>query len=167
MIRLRPYKLSDIEYLIKWMGDEYAFAQWCANKFAYPLTKEQLFSYYNIYENDENAWIMTALNNEGIPVGHILMRMADYQKESIHFGFIITDPQIRRKGLGKEMVSLAVKYAFEILKVKRITLGVFDNNPAAHNCYKAVGFVDDKYNENAYSFGDDKWGVYNMVIYNK
>lgn len=166
MIRLRPYKLSDNEYLLKWMGDEHAFIQWCANKFTFPLTKEQILSYYHSYENNEKAWIMTALDNEGIPVGHLLMRMADYQKESIHFGFIIVDPLIRGKGSGKEMVSLAVKYAFDILKVNRITLGVFDNNPAAHNCYKAVGFVDDKYHENIFSFGDYKWGIYDMVIFN-
>lgn len=164
MIRLRPFKLSDTEYLLKWIGNEYAFAQWCANKFEYPLTQEQLLLYYQKYEKDLNAWIMTALNKDGMPVGHILMRMADYQKESIHFGFIIVDSNMRGKGYGKEMVSLAVRYAFEILMVKHVTLGVFDNNPAAHNCYKAVGFIDVKYHEEVFPYGKDKWGIYDMVI---
>lgn len=166
MIRLRPFKLSDSEYLLKWVGDEYAFTQWCANKFKYPLTKEQLTKYYLNYENDEFAWIMTALNEEGIPIGHTLMRMADYQNESIHLGFIIIDSMIRGKGYGREMVSLIIKYAFDILKVKRVTLGVFDNNPSAHNCYKAVGFVDQKHLEAIFPYRDDKWGVYDMVIAN-
>ena len=38
-----------------------------------------------------------------------------------------------------------VSLNFEILKMKRVTLGVFDNNEAAHRCYKSVGFVDEKY----------------------
>ena len=63
----------------------------CADKFKYPLTKEQMDQYYQNYESDDNAWIMTALNRGGKPVGHILMRMADYKNESIHFGFIIVD----------------------------------------------------------------------------
>ncbi|NLZ34753.1 MAG: GNAT family N-acetyltransferase [Clostridiales bacterium] len=164
MIRLRPYKKSDAEYIMKWFTDKKAFTQWCADNFTYPLTKEQLEYYYHKYEKDENAWIISALNEEGIPVGHFLMRLADYKKESIHLGFIIVDSKIRGKGYGKEMVSLAVKYAFDILKVKRVTLGVFDNNPAAHNCYKSLGFIEEKYNENTFIYGNEKWGIYNMAI---
>ncbi|MBZ9608461.1 GNAT family N-acetyltransferase [Clostridium estertheticum] len=164
MIRLRPYKLRDSQYILNWFNDELTFAQWCADKFTYPLTKEQLNQYYHNYEKDDNAWIMSALNKEGTPVGHFLMRMADYQNESIHLGFIIVDSQIRGKGYGKEMVSLAIRYAFDILKVKRVTLGVFDNNLSAHYCYKATGIVDEKYNEGIFTYGNDKWGIYDMSI---
>ena len=164
MIRLRPYKLSDYEYISNWFNNEFAFKQWCADKFTYPLTKEQLNGYYHNYENDDNAWMMTALNQEGTPVGHFLMRMADYQNESIHLGFIIVDSQVRGQGYGKEMVSLAIKYAFDILKVNRVTLGVFDNNFPAHYCYKSTGFVDEKYNEDIFPYGNDKWGIYDMAI---
>ena len=62
------------------------------------------------------------------------------------------------------MVDLAVKYAFDILKVKRVTLGVFDNNSSAHLCYKSVGFIEEKYDENALNYGNDKWGIYEMAI---
>ena len=40
------------------------------------------------------------------------------------------------------MLLLARKYAFEILGAKRLTLGVFDNNPGAYYCYKAAGFKE-------------------------
>ena len=166
MIRLRPFKLIDIEYLLKWTDDEYAFAQWCANKFTYPLTKEQLMSYYQKYENDDSAWIMTALDKKGTPVGHLLMRKADYQMESIHLGFVILDSKIRGKGYGKEMISLAIKYSFDILKVEKVTLAVFDNNPVAQLCYKAAGFVNVQYHEAVFPFGEEKWGVYDMAISN-
>ncbi len=167
MIRLRPYKPSDAHYLLKWQGDEYAFAQWCAYKFSYPLTEEQLISYYHQQESDEHAWIMSALDDDGTPVGHLLMRMADYQNESIHFGFIIIDPLLKGKGIGKEMVSLASSYAFDILKVNKITLSVFDNNPSAHNCYKAAGFEDVTYHESAFAFEKDYWGIYDMIQFHQ
>jgi ribosomal protein S18 acetylase RimI-like enzyme len=35
-----------------------------------------------------------------------------------------------------------VRYAFEILKAKKVTLGVLENNPGAYHCYKAAGFRD-------------------------
>lgn len=164
MLRLRPFKLSDIEYLLSWAGDEYSFAQWCANKFEYPLTREQLLSYYQKYEEDDRGWIMAAVDEDGTPVGHLLMRSADYQKESIHLGFIIVNSKIKGKGYGKELVSLAVKYSFEILKVEQVTLAVYDNNPAAHQCYKAAGFKDVQYREAAFPFGNERWGVYDMAI---
>lgn len=164
MIRIRPFKISDADYLINWVGDRRKFTMWSADKFKYPLTKEQIEEYMNKYEQDEHGWIFTALDKAGKPVGHFLMRMADYQNESVHLGFIIVDSEIRGKGYGREMVSLAVKYAFVILKVRRVTLGVFANNPAAHNCYKSVGFLEEKYEEEAFTYQDEKWGLYDMAI---
>ena len=40
------------------------------------------------------------------------------------------------------MLDLALQYAFDILKVEKVTLGVFENNKPAYYCYKAVGFQD-------------------------
>ena len=164
MIRLRPYKLSDAKFLIDWVKDERIFTMWCANKFSYPLKERQLIEYKDIYENDEQGWIFTALDECGMPIGHLMMRNADYKNQSVHFGFIIVNHNYRGKGYGKEMVRVAVKYAFEVLKVKKVTLGVFSNNPVAHNCYKSVGFVDQKLNEDYFSFKDEKWGLYDMQI---
>ena len=61
------------------------------------------------------------------------------------------------------MMSLAVKYAFEILKIKRVTLGVFDNNEIAHNCYKSAGFIDEKYCKDVFKYKDENWGIYEMA----
>ena len=38
------------------------------------------------------------------------------------------------------MLSLAIQYAFDFVKVKKISLGVFENNEAAIKCYEACGF---------------------------
>ena len=88
---------------------------------------------------------MTALDETGAPVGHFIMRLADYHAESIRFGFIIVDPEARGKGYGKEMIRLALKYAFEVLGMKRATLGVYEQNPSAKACYEAVGFTVKEY----------------------
>lgn len=52
------------------------------------------------------------------------------------------DDNKRGMGYGKEMLQLAIRYAFDILKVKKITLGVFENNPSAYCCYKSVVFKE-------------------------
>ena len=40
------------------------------------------------------------------------------------------------------MIQMAMKYAFEMLGAKKVTLGVFDNNLPAYYCYKAAGFAE-------------------------
>ena len=50
------------------------------------------------------------------------------------------------KGTGgdyeKEMIWLALQYAFDILRAEKVTIGVFENNMPAYHCYKAAGFMD-------------------------
>lgn len=162
MVRLRPLKQSDFKYMLEWMQDECTFSMWCANKFEYPLTEEQLASYKKRLDEEEFGWSFTAIQDSGLPIGHILMRKADYVDQSIHFGFVIINPSYRGKGYGKEMMQLAVRFATDILQVKRITLGVFDNNPAAHHCYQSVGFADVCYHKEKFSYKDEKWGLYDM-----
>ena len=40
------------------------------------------------------------------------------------FGWVIVDDTLRGKGYGKEMLLLGLKYAFDIFKVERVTIGV-------------------------------------------
>lgn len=164
MLRIRPFKISDIDYLLNWLKEERLFKMWSADKFEYPLTTEQLEDYKDRYELDEFAWMFTALDGNGVPVGHFLMRKADYEKGSIHLGFIVIDPEKRDHGYGQEMVRLAVKYAFELLGVNKVTLGVFDSNPRAEHCYKKVGFITEAHNMDALHYKDEVWGLYCMAI---
>ncbi|WP_304958521.1 GNAT family N-acetyltransferase, partial [uncultured Duncaniella sp.] len=55
-------------------------------------------------------------------------------------GFVIIDDSKRGRGLGKALVSIATKFAFEKLGASKVSLGVFENNLAAIHCYEAVGF---------------------------
>ena len=50
------------------------------------------------------------------------------------------DPLIRGKGYGTQMLTLALTYAFTILKVEQVSLGVFEKNITAAHCYERLGF---------------------------
>lgn len=145
MIRLRPYKPSDAWSLLEWWkdADEEAFIKWSCNKFEYPLSIEQLDGYFSLWcLREDSGWLMTALDERGKPVGHFLMRLADYETGTIRMGFIVVDPRARGRGCGKEMMRQALWYAFRILGMKKVTLGVFKNNPQAKACYETVGFTE-------------------------
>ena len=73
-------------------------------------------------------------------VGYITLRTpADYSTEQ-RLGFVIVDDSKRGCGLGKALVSMAVKYAYEELGATKVSLGVFENNPSAIHCYETAGF---------------------------
>lgn len=110
---------------------------------------------------------MTAIDEQGDIVGHILMNKLNVLDNSINFGHVIVAPAMRGHGFGKAMITTAVEYALHILKMKKITLQVFDNNLSALYCYKAAGFQESSYYPNCYPYKDELWGCYNMVLEQK
>ena len=143
MLRMRPYKPCDAKYIAGWITEERLFYQWSAGKMGeYPLTEEMLKAHCGQYDDSDSFWGMTALDGEGVPRGWMIMRFLDQKKRDLRFGFIVVDPAMRGKGYGKEMLLLAQRYAFDILKADRVSLGVFANNPKAMYCYQAAGLTE-------------------------
>ena len=142
MIRLRPFKPSDSDTIAGWFNDEKIFNYWSGGQYNFPLSAQQIIDKSKIYEADENAFMMTALDTDGEVCGHFIFRLADYEKNSIHIGHIVVSPNKRGQGLGKAMIEMALKYAIEIMGMKRITLGVYADNIPAKKCYESIGFKE-------------------------
>lgn len=142
MIKLRSYEECDAEHIVSWIKDEEAFRKWSADRYeCYPITADDMNAYYSSNACEGTLYKMTALD-DGEIVGHLTMRFTDEEKKVLRFGFVIVDDAKRGKGYGKQMLKLAIQYAFDVLEVDKITLGVFENNDSAYFCYKAVGFQD-------------------------
>ena len=157
MIRLRPYKKSDSKIICGWLADELTFMKWCAGMYKYPLTEEQLNERFETISATEDAWSMTALDDNGKVCGHFIFRIADYEAGSIRMGFVILAPEMRGRGFGKELMSQALKYACEIVGMKKVTLGVFACNPGAFGCYKSAGFTETSVEKDSFEFNGEKW----------
>lgn len=121
--------------------------------------------YYDRDKNNRRIWGMTAFDDLDI-VGHFIMRFPnEHRFDEIRLGFVIVDDQRRGNGYGKEMLSLAVQYAFDFLKVKKISLGVFENNKAAIKCYESCGFKKVKLeNTESYHCMGDVWNCIEMEL---
>ena len=100
----------------------------------YPITQEE-FGFV------DSLMAFTVLDEEKI-TGFFTLRNPGGKIDELRIGFIILDPQQRGCGKGKEMLKLALEYAFELYGAKRVSLGVFENNESAYYCYKAAGFDD-------------------------
>lgn len=114
--------------------------QWCADRYeCYPVTPDDMNSYHKQYIDGHNSVAMTMVNNEEV-VGYITLRVPADDLSEKRIGFVIVDDSKRGRGLGKTLVGMAVDYAFCKLGATKVSLGVFENNPAAIRCYESVGF---------------------------
>lgn len=166
-IKLRPYNRMDGEYIANWITDEKMFYQWSADRInKYPLTAGILNEYYDSQSANTKHFVVTAINESGIPIGHIMMRFLDNTYKNLRFGFVIVDNNARGKGYGKKMLETAFDYAFNILKVERVTLGVFANNEAAIKCYESVGLVEmAEHSRIIYEINGEQWECIELEKY--
>lgn len=160
---LRPYKDVDAKTICSWIKDEKGFYQWSAATMGeYPLTPQKLIEHYNTKKDDTDYFVFCACDDNGQVVGQLIMRYPSADRQLIRFGYIIVNSEIRGKGYGKQMLSLAKEYAFKMLGAKRVTLGVFENNPAAIYCYRAVGLKESG-EVNTYNINGEEWKCIEMV----
>ncbi len=147
--RLRPYKSCDAKKIVSWLKDEEVFIKWGGERFGqFPISAELIDNKYMNDNGDcteeDNFYPWIAFTDEDGVVGHFIMRYIEGDNKMLRFGWVIVDDSIRGKGYGTEMLKAGFDYAFNILGVNTVTIGVFENNDMAHNCYKKVGFVDKK-----------------------
>ena len=134
---LRQFNINDASTILSWCKDKHAFRLWSADRYKdFPAMPEEMLEQYM----GNHMYPLTAVVDD-IVVGHILLRFPSEDKSVIRFGFVIVDDLKRGKGYGKQLLRLAIDYAKQKLGVQKITLGVFDNNPSAIQCYESVGFV--------------------------
>lgn len=165
MLKLRPYKACDARIITSWIKSEFTFRQWCADRYdAYPITAEMLNAYYDRERDNDSVWGMTAFDEQGV-AGHFTMRFPGETRREVRIGFVIVDNSRRGRGCGRELMSLAIKYAFDFLGVDKISLGVFANNAAAIRCYRASGFQEAPLNppESCLCMGE-RWPCIKMEI---
>jgi RimJ/RimL family protein N-acetyltransferase len=158
MIRLRPYKKEDADTIISWNQDERAFYQWSAGVMGdYPITQEE-FGFVD-------SLIAFTAFDEDKTIGFFTLRNPGGNIDELRIGFVILNPELRGHGKGKEMLKLALKYAFEIYGAKRVSLGVFENNEPAYYCYKAAGFEDVAVDEiETYQVLNEEWRCKEMAV---
>lgn len=169
MLRLRPYKSCDAEYIANWVKDEDVFLKWGGQRFgSFPITANIIDDKYKVANGDcveeDNFYPMTAFDEDGIR-GHFIMRYIQGDKKILRFGWVIVDGTQRGKGYGKQMLQLGLKYAFEILGVEKVTIGVFENNLPTYQCYRGVGFKEAVVEEyDTEEINGEKWKVIELEI---
>lgn len=158
MIELRSFQKEDAKTILSWCGDETTFYKWTAGRLGnYPISEEQFLQV-------QSLMAFTAAE-DGAPIGFFTMRRPGEDPNELRFGFVIVDPRMRGRGFGKAMLQQGLKYAAEHYGAKKVTLGVFENNPSACHCYRAAGFQDvPSAQREAYCVLGEEWNCLELEI---
>lgn len=141
MLQLRDYEKSDAKYIASWCENETVFHMWCADEYKkYPINADDINKYYES-KGETGGRKLTAFDENGI-IGHLTIRTVDPEKKIVRLGFVIINNKLRGHGIGKKMTNLALEYARTKLGARKVTLGVFEKNKSAYECYKSVGFKE-------------------------
>lgn len=82
------------------------------------------------------------------------------RKSHYWLGHLVVRPDLRRRGIGAELLRLLSARAFLRLGAERLSLIVFPDNHSAIRCYRRAGFV--RTGEERHCFGDPP-APYNLV----
>ena len=141
-MKLREYRKEDAAAISSWVTDEITMYEWSADRIArYPFDAGDLDSHHEQTMRNERFMPYTFVDDTDMPVGHIVIRYPDPDDDRmVRFGFVIIDPKLRGRGLGKKMLDEACDYSKDVLHADRVTLSVFSRNSKALKCYTSAGF---------------------------
>jgi len=139
-LRLRAIEPDDLPNLVAWRNR----AEVRRHFFEYePLSLRMQERWYESFLNrsDEKYWIADLLET-GEPIGTIGLLRIDLRNRHAELGrVLVADPDSRRAGIGREMCTLALQYAFNQLNLFKVYLEVFADNSPAIGLYQSLGFV--------------------------
>ncbi len=163
MLRLRPFCTVDAKTIITWATEPKEFYLWSAGLLSdFPVSEQRLLEAVSAREINPKYFPLVAFDKDG-PVGFLTIRTPGDDDKKVALGYIIVDPNKRNIGYGKQMIKLALKFAFEIYGASEASLDVFDCNQQAYHCYKSVGFRETGKQE-PFQIGEYTWNYMEMMI---
>lgn len=135
---LRSLRNEDIP-LIQELANNPNVAANLRDAFPHPYTIEDATKFVDeaIISQPQNRF---AILENGVYVGNIGIHLQDdVYNNTAEIGYFIGEPYWNR-GIATEAVKLAVSYAFETLKLRRVYAGIFSYNPASAKVLEKAGF---------------------------
>lgn len=142
MYCLRELERNDIKTINKWRNDPELIS--CLGA-PYRFINEDVDSgWYDNYMRSRNNAVRCAIvdsENTGEILGLISLMNINYTNRCGELHIMIGSSRNRGKGLGTFAVREMIKHAFLNLNLRRIELGVLENNTAALHLYEKCGFT--------------------------
>lgn len=133
--QLKPYSECHDLQTVVWLND--------------PYIQENFGITYVVNVTDHREWLenqvdlmMWAIHVSNKHVGNVSLRLTPRHKKA-YFEIYLGEKSIRGKGVGKLVLQLVLRHAFNDLNLNRIYLYTRPDNKAANNLYKSLGFTQE------------------------
>jgi RimJ/RimL family protein N-acetyltransferase len=135
-VKLKLYSPSDFEVLAKWITGPEMLFQFSGTTFSYPITEAQIASYQS--ENPDRRFYLGYQEGKPVFFGEIIPQNGQGPRLG---RLLVGEPANRGKGIGMLFTRLLIGECRRIFNAATVELYVWENNEAAINCYKKVGFA--------------------------
>ena len=163
VLLLRAYQPEDFPIIQSWVKDERIHAFWSAGHMPWPLTAKSFAAKLAQGFQDWGDQAYICEDHHKRPVGFFLCSR-NIEKAESYLKHVLVDPAQRGRGIGAQMMRLAVKHAMESDGASIVRLNVFDANPGALRCYQNAGFEVIGFTPNAHQYQNENWGRISMSI---
>jgi ribosomal-protein-alanine N-acetyltransferase len=147
---LRPVTVADINpNYIQWMNDpdivqymECRFQKWTAQDledYIVKMEKSEADHFFAIIDKQSQDYI-----------GNIKIGPVNQHHKYASLGLMIGDKNFWGKGLATEVIQLATQYAFDNLKIRKMTAGCYANNKGSCRAFEKAGFEQEGVLKNHY-----------------
>ncbi|WMM33908.1 GNAT family N-acetyltransferase [Shouchella clausii] len=137
-VYLRPVQKNDMSSFFNAVQDEEIRYMTGTTK---TFTMEQLYEHYERMTNDEHRFdfAICLLNSDEV-LGDLSILEIDETNQKAGFRIALHHQHVLNKGYGTEAIQLALRFAFEQLKLNRLQLEVFSHNIRGIKAYEKAGF---------------------------
>ncbi len=143
-VHLRLMTEADTAKIVAWRNQDFV-----RNNFIY----QELFT-----EEGHRNWIREQVEpgrvvqfiiclSDGREIGSVYLRDIDREAQTAEYGNFIGEKEALGCGYGSQSAKIVLRYAFETLQLKKVSLRFLEGNDAARRCYEKAGFrvIEDKW----------------------
>jgi len=163
---LKPLSLNHLsENYVKWLNDEEVYRYMdTGGNYTFEMLKNYLTG---VDDNSKILFWGIHLKGNDKHIGNIKIDPLIERHGLGEYGIMIGDKTEWGKGYAKEASNLVIKYCFEIVKLRKITLGVVVENITAVELYSKLGFVKEGYYKKHGIYRGTYCDIIRMSLFNK
>ncbi len=142
MLRLRPYKKSDLNTVSSWFKPcNDVFWGQIEGMDKTPASEDEFDEFCQAVAEDESRYQMV-VSDDGDIIGHYVFCCPKNESGFLYIEYIVFDPDRTGHGYGIGAIGLILKYAFEIQKVRKVITNIPKAGITVIKLLRAAGFAE-------------------------
>ena len=153
---LSPCSIDDAEKWTEWFNDlevSLPLGDEAYTPFSFEKCQEDV---RNVIQNQDHVFNIVDVEQDAL-IGRCLLFNIDWVNRKAMLGIVIGEKNYWNNGYGQDAVALLLDYAFMLLNLNSVMLGVMAFNERAIRCYKNVGFQEIGRRRQARIVGNQKY----------